>query len=192
MAKSNSRSSKTKKSARTSGNGERRSRSSSSRFGRFGNRSAVIVLLLFVIIFGGLGTWYVVKSKAISVAVNGHDCIFRSYSYAPYDKRFCVVQLQNALQVDHAFRSGISDPGNPDGYFGRATLASVKSFQSSQLHEYPDGVVSGSFAGYYGSPGPTWRRLCNDMDSLGYLTSSDYWLTRAGYAYYGMGCNNLH
>lgn len=132
----------------------------------------MLIIGAFILLFVGMGTFYVAKSQA--AVIIGHDCVFRTYSYAPYKYYWCVAQLQSALTNEHNLHpSLVRSPNGTDGYFGVNTLNSVKDFQRNMVHIYPDGVVSGTFY----TAGPTWRKLCSDL--YGY------------YVYSQLGCNNI-
>lgn len=128
----------------------------------------MLIVGAFILVFVGLGTFYIGKSEALI----GHDCMARTYSYAPYNYYWCVAQLQTALQIEHSHHgSAVPSPGTADGRFGGNTLTSLKYFESNVVHEYPDGTVT--------AWGAVWRRLCSDTNAW----NSDVW--------YSIGCYNF-
>jgi peptidoglycan hydrolase-like protein with peptidoglycan-binding domain len=89
------------------------------------------------------------------------------WPFNPYNYYWCVVQLQHSLSIARSLSGSVASPGYADGYFGGATLTSVKSFQRA-ASLYPDGVA-----------GPqSWKWLC-------------FWLQQvhASGQMYNDGCN---
>jgi hypothetical protein len=136
------------------------------------SRRNLMVLGAFILLFVGTGTFFVTRTEAYAIV--GHDCVFRTYSYNPYQYKWCVAQLQSALTNEHNRKpSLVRSPNGTDGYFGVNTRNSVEDFQRNIVHETPDGVVSGQFY----TAGATWQKLCSEL--YGY------------YVWSQMGCNNL-
>jgi peptidoglycan hydrolase-like protein with peptidoglycan-binding domain len=112
-------------------------------------RANLIIIGVFVLTFVGLGTFYVARSEAA-----GHDCVVRTYRYAPSNYYWCVQQAQRSLS-DLSMWIPVRSPGYADGYFGGNTLSAVKSFQSyyntqSSIKLTVDGVLGRN----------TWTSIC--------------------------------
>ena len=108
------------------------------------SRRSLLIVAAFVLVFVGLGSLYISNSEAA-----GHDCVQRTYRYAPRNYYWCVWALQGSLQAINHYNSGIAYVGSADGYYGSNTYNAVKSFQN-HASLYPDGVT-----------GPqTWRWVC--------------------------------
>ncbi|HSW80182.1 MAG TPA: peptidoglycan-binding domain-containing protein [Candidatus Saccharimonadales bacterium] len=163
LVQNGSHSSKTSRRSRSSNNNPRQSSGSSSWFRRFGTRNLVITIV-FVLIFGGIGAWYVSTSRAAT------PCVFRTLSYG--SNNGCVAQLQAGLYVAH-LNYGIVGPGPWDGVFGYATYNSLRAFQSKVMRTNADGVVSACSPS--GTGCPTWHGLCAVVKGTSGWTNMGCW-----------------
>lgn len=139
MANKISRSSKTGRSSNVISG--RRSSSSGSWLKRFRHRKAVIGAV-FVLAFGGLGSWYI----ALSHAATPTPCVeYKLYEGSPL--KTCVKNLQYILQKTN---SGSTCPtGYCDGIFGPVTRSAVVRYG------YYRNISNNGQVGYW-----TWRSIC--------------------------------
>jgi hypothetical protein len=108
------------------------------------SRRSLFIVSAFVLVFVSLGSLYISNSEA-----SGHDCVTRTYRYAPNNYYWCVWALQGSLQMINHFEPQIAYVGNADGYYGWNTYNAVRSFQAHAPLTV-DGVA-----------GPkTWQQIC--------------------------------
>jgi hypothetical protein len=135
---------------------------------KFITNKSLLSVVLFVLVFGGAGVYFLNKSDAASPS----ECVYYTYSTADEGEDLsCVQQLQLILNSWHA-----ANPGHhgislaTDGDYGPLTEQDVKDFQSwnnyeptinaeyDTYHLTVDGVVGSN----------TWHQLCAAGDEIGY------------------------
>ena len=135
-------------------------------------RANLSVALAFVLVFAGVGTWYVARSEAA-----GYGCAGNSYSEWQAWGSSCVKHIQRMLDVigggpykPLCYVNASNILNRCDGDFGPQTKADVVLFQNDTgIRNPPGGGVVGS---------RTWRNLCLNTKEVG-----------DSYDYYAVGCD---
>jgi len=118
-----------------------------SKLANFFSNPKYVVLTAFVIVFAGIGAYKLYPSHAASKSAQ--DCKNAGTVIGLRSSGPCVTTLQNDINVINNNKSL-----SVDGYYGSATVAAVKTYQSRHGLR-PDGVV-----------GPlTWSAIIRDMSS---------------------------
>jgi hypothetical protein len=122
--------------------------------------SHTMAIIAIVVVFGAVGTFMLVRSKATT-----SGCIGSSYRERKMNNN-CVKQIQIMVNYFN-YPSHIDE----DGDFGPATKTAVKKFQSNYgLSNDADGIV-----------GPnTWKKLCTSTNSKATLTLTKNLLAAKG------------
>ncbi len=136
-------------SGKQSGKAQRRT-GFAGRLSRFG-KTNLIIASVFVLLFAGVGTYYLHRSEADAYGPNSTYCVYYKFYEGRFPHSQCVKDIQFALTKLGIGPYGLCYGNYCDGIFGPQTYSDVLKF----------GNVAGITGGNGGQVGSrTWSALC--------------------------------